>query len=56
MSRKGRVIRDRVCARCGRNDGHEGPAPVGSMLKLVGDALAYACSPECAAALGWLNT
>jgi hypothetical protein len=47
------AFRGRVCACCERNDGFEGPAPMGSAFKLVQGELAYACSQKCATALGW---
>lgn len=43
----------RICAHCGRDDGTEGPRPLGSELRWVGEAMAYACSYECARKLGW---
>lgn len=43
----------RVCQCCGRDCGLEGPRPTGSMLKLQGNVLLFACSVQCGVELGW---
>jgi hypothetical protein len=45
--------RFRVCEHCGRDSGTEGPRDPGSMIKLVGSELKFACSVDCGIALGW---
>lgn len=57
-AKKGRILGDRVCTACGRNDGKDGPRPAGSMIKLdfVRNTLLYACSVPCAKSLNWRIT
>lgn len=45
--------RFRVCEHCVRDKGTEGPRDPGSMIKLVGGELKFACSVDCGIALGW---